>query len=72
MPGRLKSNLIGRISSWWLGRRGLVLLYRGQRQATAQILSPLARVDPDGCKALIQRMRSVGLRDDEIAGYAAR
>ena len=70
--GQLMPGLLARMSSWWIGRRGLTLLYRGQRQATSRILSPLARVDPSANKALIERMRSVGLSNGEIAGFAAQ
>ena len=66
------AGLLGRLSARWLGGRGLVVLYRGQREATPRILSPLARRDPAASAALVERMRNAGLGDAEIAGYAAR
>ena len=66
------AGLLTRIASRWLSHRGVVLLYRGQREATSRILSPLARHDPAASAALVERMRSAGLADAEIAGYAAR
>lgn len=65
--------LAGQVSHWWLNRRGVILLYRGQGTATDQILSPLARQEGVAAsEALVARMRSFGLLDDEIAGYTAR
>jgi len=63
----------GRVSSWWLNRRGLLVLYRGQGTATSRILSPLARQEGVAAsEALVTRMRAVGLTDSEIASYTAR
>lgn len=60
-------------SRWWLERRGLVVIYRGQEQATQQILSPLAREQGVAAsEALVSRLRSLQLPDSEIAGYTAR
>jgi Domain of unknown function (DUF4157) len=65
--------LSGRVSQWWLTRRGLVVLYRGQGMATERILSPLARSDGIAAsEELVARMRLEGLTDPEIAGYTAR
>lgn len=63
----------GRVSQWWLARRGLVVLYRGQGMATERILSPLARTEGVAAsEELVARMRAEGLADQEIAGYMAR
>jgi hypothetical protein len=63
----------GRVSQWWLNRRGLIVLYRGQGQATERILSPLARDQSIAAsEELVARMRIEGLTDAEIAGYTAR
>jgi hypothetical protein len=63
----------GRVSQWWLNRRGLIVLYRGQGQATDRILSPLARDQSVAAsEELVARMRLEGLTDQEIAGYTAR
>jgi hypothetical protein len=65
--------LAGRVSQWWLTRRGLVVLYRGQGAATERILSPLARSQNIAASEhLVARMRAEGLTDPEIAGYTAR
>ncbi len=65
--------LFTQASRWWLDRRGVVVLYRGQEAATQQILSPLAREqDVAASQALVSRLRSIGLPDSEIAGYTAR
>lgn len=64
--------LLARLSSRWLSRRGFMMLYRGQQQATHLILSPLARRDPATAEALLGRLRGAGLSDNAIAGYAAR
>jgi hypothetical protein len=65
--------LAGQVSQWWLDRRGLILLYRGQEIATGQILSPLARQENIAAsEALVARLRSLGMGYEEIAGYTAR
>src|SRR5262245_30351836 len=61
-----------RVSQWWLNRRGVILLYRGQEVATNQILSPLAREEGIAAsQALVARMRALGAEYHEIAGYTA-
>jgi hypothetical protein len=63
----------GRASNWWINRRGLMILYRGQATPTTRILSPLAREEGVGAsERLVARMRAAGLSDEEIAGYVAR
>lgn len=63
----------GRMADWWLTRRGLVLLYRGQAHPTAQLLSPMAREQGVGAsQKLVERMRAAGLTNDEIALYTAK
>ena len=65
--------MAGQISKWWLDRRGVIVLYRGQDRATSEILSPLARQEGVAAsEALVARLRSHGLPDSEIAGYTAR
>ncbi|NJD07023.1 MAG: DUF4157 domain-containing protein [Methylococcaceae bacterium] len=63
----------GRVSQWWLNRRGVIVLYRGQEVATDRILSPLARTDGVAAsEALVAQLRSIGLEYSEIAGFTAR
>jgi hypothetical protein len=63
----------GRASQWWLDRRGMMVLYRGQSQYAAEILSPYARDYGVGAsEALVQQMRAAGLTDQEIALYTAQ
>ncbi len=65
--------LAGQVSQWWLNRRGLIVLYRGQSSATPQILSPAAREQGvAGSEALLARIRSFGETDDAIAAHMAR
>lgn len=65
--------LIGQASHWWLNRRNLIMLYRGQEIATPEILSPLARTEGlAASEQLVQRLRQVGLTDSEIAAYTAK
>ncbi len=66
------AGLLAWLAATWLGGRSLIVLYRGQREATQRILSPLARRNPADSAALVEAMRAAGLRDAEIAGYAAR
>jgi hypothetical protein len=69
----LSRGLAGRVSQWWLDRRGVIVLYRGQEFATKGIVSPLARAESVAAsEALVARLRSLGLDYSEIAGYAAR
>ena len=69
----LSRGLGGRVSQWWLNRRGVIVLYRGQEVATDRILSPLARTDGVAAsEALVAQLRSIGLEYGEIAGYTAR
>jgi hypothetical protein len=63
----------GKMAEWWLNRRGLIILWRGQGQPTTQILSPLARESGVAAsEAMVARMRAAGLTDQEIAGYTAK
>jgi hypothetical protein len=65
--------LAGKVSQWWLDRRGLIMLYRGQEIATDRILSPLARAQGVAAsETLVARLRSFGMTSEEIAGYTAR
>lgn len=65
--------LAGQVSQWWLNRRGIIVLYRGQEMATNRILSPLARQqNVAASEALVARLRQEGLSYEEIAGYTAR
>ena len=65
-------NIGGKMAEWWLNRRGLIVLWRGQGQPTTQILSPLARENGVAAsKAMVARMRAAGLTDKEIASYTA-
>jgi hypothetical protein len=65
--------MAGQVSQWWLNRRGVVVLYRGQDRATSEILSPLARQESVAAsETLVARLRAQGLPDHEIAGYTAR
>jgi RHS repeat-associated protein len=62
-----------KLSRQWLDNRGYQILYRGQSSGTTPILSPIAR--NQGISAshdLTQRMRAVGLVDDDIASMTAR
>jgi hypothetical protein len=63
----------GRVATWWLNRRGLMILYRGQSSASRDILSPLAREQGVAAsESMVARMRLLGLSDMEIGGYTAR
>jgi hypothetical protein len=63
----------GQVSQWWLNRRGVIVLYRGQDRATSEILSPLARQEGVAAsEALVARLRALGLSDSDIATYSAR
>jgi hypothetical protein len=65
--------LAGQVSQWWLNRRGVIVLYRGQEVATTRIFSPLARDQGVAAsEALVARLRSFGMSSEEIAGYTAR
>jgi hypothetical protein len=68
-----QQGLGGRVSTWWLDRRGLMVLYRGQSSATTEILSPLAREQGVAAsRAMVTRMQQLGLSDREIAGFTAK
>lgn len=68
-----QQGLGGRVSTWWLDRRGLMVLYRGQASATTEILSPLAREQGVAAsQSMVARMQQLGLSDMEIAGFTAR
>jgi hypothetical protein len=65
--------LVGRGAEWWLNRRGLIIVYRGQQGPTTRILSPLAREQGvPASEALVARARALGLSDSEIAQATAR
>jgi hypothetical protein len=65
--------LAGQVSRWWLDRRGVIVLYRGQEVATKGILSPLACEEGlAASEALVARLRAAGLGYEEIAGFTAR
>jgi hypothetical protein len=65
--------MAGHVSEWYLERRGIIILYRGQNAFTSQILSPLAQSESVAAsEALVARMRSLGMSYEEIAGYTAR
>lgn len=67
------AGLGGRVGTWWLERRGVILLYRGQSVGTPEILSPLAREQGlVASEAMVGRMQRLGLSEIEIAGYTAR
>jgi hypothetical protein len=62
----------GKAAEWWLNRRGLILLYRGQGVPTTTILSPVARSGGIGAsEELVAQMRAAGMADEEIAHYTA-
>ncbi|MFL5863998.1 MAG: DUF4157 domain-containing protein [Solirubrobacteraceae bacterium] len=66
-------SLVGQVSTWWLDRRGVILLYRGQELVTDKILSPLARQEGVAAsQALVAQLRQLGMSYPEIAGYSAR
>ena len=66
------SGWIGSSSSWWLNRRGQILLYRGQRQMTSKILSPMARDKGiPTSHAMVERLRKAGVSDGELAHFTA-
>jgi uncharacterized protein DUF4157/LysM domain-containing protein len=61
-------NVTGKAADWWLNRRGLIVLYRGQGVRTANILSPIARTDGlAASEELVARMRASGMSNSEIA-----
>jgi hypothetical protein len=65
--------LAGDVSSWWLERRNLVVLFRGQETATTSIVSPLARRENVAAsEALVAQLRSLGVADKKIATWTAR
>lgn len=65
--------MAGQVSRWWLNRRGVIVLYRGQDRMTSQILSPLARQEGVAAsREMVQRLQAIGMSEAEIAGYTAR
>jgi|HubBroStandDraft_1064217.scaffolds.fasta_scaffold100704_2 hypothetical protein len=65
--------MLGQVSHWWLNRRGVIVLYRGQELATSSILSPLARRENVAAsEALVARLRAMGVDDVDIASWTAR
>jgi len=68
-----QTGAIGRVSQRWLQHRGLFVLYRGQAQDTAAILSPLARSEGlAASQELVERMRLFRITDTEMATFSAR
>ena len=68
-----RQGLSSRVSRWWLQRRGLIVLYRGQGEATQRILSPLARQEGVAAsRTMVARLRAMELTDQEIATFTAR
>jgi hypothetical protein len=64
--------LAARVSKWWLDRRNLILLYRGQGMATPLIESPLAQQEGTAAsEALVAHLRQLGLDYPEIASQTA-
>jgi hypothetical protein len=60
--------LQGRISQWWLDRRGQLVLWRGQGKPTVDILSPVARDQSVAAsRSLAHRARAAGFTDKDIA-----
>jgi|GEM_PF-925257 len=65
--------MLGQVSNWWLERRGMIVLYRGQEMATSDILSPLAREQGIAAsQEMVAKLRTFGLSNSEIAGYTAK
>ncbi len=65
--------MAAQVSKWWLDRRNLIVLYRGQDIAAMPILSPFARTEgAAGSEALLARLRAGGMSDVEIANESAR
>src|SRR5262249_52924869 len=65
--------LAGRVSKWWVNRRNMILLFRGQEALTGRILSPLARQEGlPASEALVTHLRGLGMEYPEIASYTAK
>ena len=61
------------MAEWWLNRRGVMMLYRGQGERTVRILSPIARErGVAASEAMVARLRAAGLTSEEIAAATAR
>lgn len=64
---------IQRSSMWWVNRRGEIILYRGQREMTSRILSPMAREKGlAASRAIEERLRAAGVTSEEIALLTAQ
>jgi hypothetical protein len=63
----------GRVSKWWLDRRGLIVGYRGQTIYTGEVLSPMARKEglPFAWE-FYKKLRSLDIADDEIRTWTAK
>ena len=65
--------MAARVSKWWLDKRNLIVLYRGQDIAAVPILSPLARTQGlAASEELLARLRLLGLDDETIATASAK
>ncbi len=65
--------LTGKAANWWLNRRGLIILYRGQVAGIDEILSPWARKHGMAAsRNLVRRMHDAGYSDEAIASFTAR
>ncbi len=65
--------MIGQVSKWYLDRRHIMVLYRGQEIAVTPIVSPLAREQGVlASEELLARLRTMGLSDFQIATASAR
>lgn len=64
--------MAGQVSKWWLDRRNMIVLYRGQEIAATPILSPIARTQGlVASENLLARLRSAGMSDHDIATSSA-
>lgn len=69
----MQRGLAGQVAQWYLNKRGLIVLYRGQELETPQILSPLAQnQDVAASQALLAKIKALGYSDVDIASYSAR
>jgi hypothetical protein len=65
--------MAAQVSKWWLDRRNLIVLYRGQQIAATPILSPMGRTQGAAAsEELLARLRGMNLSDVEIASASAR
>ena len=64
---------LANVSRWYLDRRGLILLYRGQELDTGEILSPLAREKGVAASVeLYEQLLWKGSTREDIASFSAR